>query len=113
MLASCGGGEGTAAFVVPLQVYNEEASFVAIRAKLTDAGVRILQVQCGFVDGAKLPFDQQVAWPGGHTQRAVYFTVVGTDAEDAEALRIDGFRRLTPASTQANSDPFDCAWLPP
>ena len=112
MLAACGGGEGTATFIVPLQSFNEEASFLTAQRKLTMAGIHVLEYRCGFMDGVNLPFHLQSAWVEGRTPRVTYFTVTPGDAERASTLGIVGFTFLTPAWTNANSEPFDCGPLP-
>ena len=95
-----------------LEPFNETASFLSTQRTLDQHGVSVIRYQCGFFDGAKLPFEQQFVHVDGRTPRLVYFTVTEGDAQIASTLGIAGYLGLYADAWTAHSDPFDCGPLP-
>jgi hypothetical protein len=109
-LGGCGGGdEGPpVTFATTLEPFYEQASYEAVQGQLDELNIRVIKYQCGYFDGAKLPFEQQGAWVDGRTPRLMFFTVAASDAAAAASIPYPGFKVVTPELLQANSDPFDC-----
>lgn len=107
---NCGGGGGDpVTFVAILTPFEEARSVARLQDELASWNVTVRGYRCGYMDGSKLPFEQQGGWVDGRTPRFVYVTVDASEAEVARSMRYPGFATIEYEQFRAaHSDPFEC-----